>query len=75
MKFKAQPKYYWRKKKEHFAWFEDVRMGYLSKGKHDGHVYCNGLIADSDFFHKFTEAEARDLLKDDFDKFEKVECE
>lgn len=72
-----QPKkYYWRKKKEHLAWFEKIEDSYLIRFKFSGEVeysYTLGEIASAPI--KFTEAEARDLLKDDFDKFEKVECE
>lgn len=62
-------KYYWRKKNEHLAWFEGSRE-YLSTGL-NGEPILDVLL----YSHTFTETEARDLLKDDFDKFEKVECE
>lgn len=63
-----QPKeYYWRKKKEHLAWFEKGNI-YLSGADEP---YLNPKL----FSPKMTESEARDLLKDDFDKFEKVEVE
>lgn len=64
-------KYYWRKKKEYLAWFEDAEETYLNV--YFSEVYL-GVFRDSDNC-EFTETEARDLLKDDFDKFEKVECE
>lgn len=60
-------KYYWRKKKEYLAWFEKGNI-YLSGADEP---YLNPKL----FSPKMTETEARDLLKDDFDKFEKVECE
>lgn len=70
-KLEQPKKYYWRKKKEHLAWFEDVEETYLNV--YFSEVYL-GVFRDSDNC-EFTETEARDLLKDDFDKFEKVECE
>lgn len=60
-------KYYWRKKKEYIT-ILDTRI-HLGAG-----VDCRGALS-KDVSQKFTESEARDLLKDDFDKFEKVECE
>lgn len=62
-------KYYWRKKKEHLAWFEGSGE-YLSTGL-NGEPILDVLL----YSHTFTSQEARNLLKDDFDKFEKVECE
>lgn len=70
-------KYYWRKKKEHLAWFEEQERCYFnsrsgglkflsSKEEHD--IYFS-------FITQFTEAEAKELLKDDFNMFEKVEVE
>lgn len=71
-----QPKkYYWRKKKEYLASFEEQEDHYLNYRKDNGHIF----LSDKDEWPlpktKFTEQEARDLLKDDFDKFEKAECE
>ena len=66
-KLEQPQKYYWRKKKEHLARFEKGNI-YLSA---TNEPYLNPKL----FARKFTETEARDLLKDDFDKFEKVECE
>lgn len=69
-------KYYWRKKKEYLAWFEEgkylQKRGdnlYLARSSYD---ISKGPV---NTFKYFTEQQARDLLKDDFDKFEKVECE
>lgn len=71
-----EQKYYWRKKKEHLAWFEECV--YLQK------IGANLYLSASRFdiakkpvktIKVFTEAEARQLLKDDFDKFEKVEID
>lgn len=68
-------KYYWRKKKEYLASFEEQEDNYLNYRKDNGHIF----LSDNDEWPlpktKFTEQEARDILKDDFDKFEKVECE
>lgn len=74
-KLEQPKKYYWRKKKEHLAWFEEQEDNYLNYRKDNGHTF----LSDNDEWPlpktKFTEQEARDILKDDFDKFEKVECE
>lgn len=70
-KLEQPKKYYWRKKKEHQTKYEQEHSyGYLVKGISIPYI-INGY--GSDFV--YTESEARDLLKDDFDKFEKVECE
>lgn len=66
-------KYYWRKKKEHLASFENNSL-ILLRSKAVG-VLLFGNIAtynNSVFEAKFTEQEARELLKDDFNMFEKV---
>ncbi|MGF2053342.1 hypothetical protein [Vagococcus fluvialis] len=75
-KLEQPQKYYWRKKKEHLAWFEEgkylQKRGdnlYLARSSYD---ISKGPV---NTFKYFTEQQARDLLKDDFDKFEKVECE
>ena len=69
-------KYYWCKKKEHLAWFEKIEDSYLIRFKFPGELdysYTLGEIGSAPI--EMTEQQARDLLKDDFDKFEKVECE
>lgn len=67
-KIEQPQKYYWRKKKEYLASFEDNFYLYVS--------FTNKLRLQSvNYATQLTETEARDLLKDDFDKFEKVECE
>lgn len=72
--FKLEPqKYYWRKKKEHLAWFEEEI--YLTRFKfsdNENFVYILGSKVGS---LQMTEPEAFHLLQHDFDKFEKVECE
>ena len=70
-KLEQPQKYYWRKKKEHLAWFEGEYNVYIN-------IYHSEVFLDavnSTDKSRLTETEARDLLKDDFDKFEKVECE
>lgn len=70
-----EQKYYWRKKKEHLAWFEKQENCYLSKD-FIGQIKLSNLDDEGAYkYFKFTEDFARDILKDDFDKFEKVECE
>lgn len=69
-------KYYWRKKKEYLAWFEKIEDSYLIWFRFSGEVdyyYTLGEVGSAPI--EMTESEARDLLKDDFDKFEKVERE
>lgn len=75
-KLEQPQKHYWRKKNEHLAWFEEgkylQKRGdnlYLARSSYD---ISKGPV---NTFKYFTEQQARDLLKDDFDKFEKVECE
>ncbi|MFZ6624489.1 DUF1642 domain-containing protein [Vagococcus fluvialis] len=71
-----QPKkYYWRKKKEYLAWFEDRSYTYLNFDKFNEKVMITNATGLKNFTVLFTETEAHDLLKGDFDKFEKVECE
>ncbi|MFI3604980.1 hypothetical protein [Vagococcus fluvialis] len=70
-----EQKYYWRKKKEYLAWFEKQENCYLSKD-FIGRIKLSNLDDEGAYkYFKFTEDFAHDLLKDDFDKFEKVECE
>lgn len=76
-KFKLeQPqKYYWRKKKEYLAWFENHENFYLTKDFIEK-VGLDNLENEGTYkWYKFSEDLAKNLLKDDFDKFEKVECE
>lgn len=70
-----QPKKYcWRKKKEHVAWFEYEKCRYLNKTP--GGALRLADIREIDSWEvKFTEQEASELLKDDFDMFEKVEVD
>lgn len=78
-KLEQPQKYYWCKKKEHLAWFEKIEDSYLIRFKFSGELdysYTLGEIGSTPIAPiKMTEQQARDLLKDDFDKFEKVECE
>lgn len=67
-------KYYWRKKKEHLAWFETGNTSYLNVRYEDELILSDTFVTEN-YKAEFTESEAHDLLKDDFDKFEKVECE
>lgn len=73
-KLEQPQKYYWRKKKEHLVWFEVAQDTYLAQDEEDGELTL-GWLEGTGWKCKFTEQQARDLLKDDFDKFEKVECE
>ena len=72
-KLEQPQKYYWRKKNEHLAWFEEEI--YLTRFKfsdNENFVYILGSKVGS---LQMTEPEAFHLLQHDFDKFEKVECE
>ena len=68
-------KYYWRKKNEHLAWFENVDKRYLNFHIEEKDIFLHDKNSSLYVKTKFTESEARYLLKGDFDKFEKVECE
>lgn len=68
---KQSQKYYWRKKREYLAWFEEEV--YLTRFKFsDNENYCY-VLGSKNGSLKNTEQQARKILKDDFDKFEKVE--
>lgn len=70
-----EQEYYWRKKKEHLAWFENHENFYLTKDFIEK-VGLDNLENEGTYkWYKFSEDLAKSLLKDDFDKFEKVECE
>lgn len=74
-KLEQPQKYYWRKKKEHLAWFENHENFYLTKDFIEK-VGLDNLENEGTYkWYKFSEDLAKSLLKDDFDKFEKVECE
>lgn len=72
-----QQKYYWRKKKEYLFDFEKHLDWFLNYDAIDEKIITSVNKAEAyDFKTKFTETEVINLLgKDDFDKFEKVECE
>lgn len=74
-KLEQPQKYYWRKKKEHLAWFESEEHSYLAVRESSGAISLHNIVSHKWQNNKFTEQEARYLLKDDFDKFEKVEIE
>ena len=65
----------WHKNKEDLVWFEDRSYTYLNFDKFNEKVMITNATGLKNFTVLFTETEARDILKDDFDKFEKVECE
>lgn len=78
-KLEQPKKNYWHKKKEYLAWFEKIEYQFLNIDCIDDRLFLS--TADREWQNvstikcEFTEQQARDLLKDDFDKFEKVECE
>ncbi|UDM75039.1 hypothetical protein [Vagococcus fluvialis] len=69
-KLEQPQKYYWRKKNEHLAWFEENNREYLSIG-----LYGEPILDVLLYSKIFTEPEAFHILQHDFDKFEKVEVE
>lgn len=72
-----EQKYYWRKKKEYLAWFEEQERCYFNS-RSDGLKFLSSKEEHDIYFSfitQFTETEAKELLKDDFDMFEKVEVE
>ena len=79
LKIEQPQKYYWRKKKEYLASFEKLEEQFLNIDCIDDRLFLS--TADKEWQEVstikcvFTSQEARDLLKDDFDKFEKVGCE
>lgn len=69
-------KYYWRKKKEHIFNFEKIYETYLNIDLSNNDVFISNVEEScSEYKTKFTEQEAHELLKDDFNKFEKLGCE
>lgn len=68
-------KYYWRLKSKHMVSFEDyVGIIYLNK-YYSGEIELNNKYSSNYYKTKFTEAEARELLGDDFEMFERVDIE
>lgn len=70
----SNKKYYWRKKKEYLAWFEEEKQNsmYLTLNDEDGRLSLSSSYENGYYRTMFTVEEAKGLLKDDFDKFEKV---
>ncbi|WP_288395425.1 hypothetical protein [uncultured Vagococcus sp.] len=68
-KLEQPQKYYWRKKKEYLASFEDEQ--YLFADEHE-----KTTVTSIAYASKFDETELMNVIGSvDFDKFEKVECE
>ena len=68
-------KYYWRLKSKHMVSFEDyVGLIYLNK-YYSGEIELNNKYSSNYYKTKFTELEARELLGDDFEMFERVDIE
>ena len=68
-------KYYSRKKTEHLCSFEDLKDCYLNIWTIDNTCILSGPTEARLIKTKFTEAEARELLGDDFEMFERVDIE
>lgn len=72
-------KFYWRKKKEHLVWFEDIGFNenYLTMNRDvkSNVTYYLGVKDNMNvnITNRFTIQDAKRILKDDFDMFEKVE--
>lgn len=68
-------KYYWRLKSKHMVSFEDyVGLIYLNK-YYSGKIELNNKYSSEYYETKFTETEAKELLGDDFEMFERVDIE
>lgn len=75
-KLEQPKKHYWRKKKEHSAWFEDSEQVLIMSKNNSVLRFGNISSYDNRYFRgEFTKQEARELLKGDFDMFEKVEVD
>ena len=66
-------KYYWRLKSKHIVSFEDyIGLIYLNK-YYSGELELNNRYSSNYYETKFTETEAKELLGDDFEMFERVD--
>ena len=66
-------KYYWRLKSKHMVSFEDyIGLIYLNK-YYSGELELNNRYSSNYYETKFTETEAKELLGDDFEMFERVD--
>lgn len=68
-------KYYWRKKQEYLCSFEDLKDCYLNIWTIDNTCILSGPTEARLIKTKFTEKEAKELLGDDFEMFERVDIE
>ncbi|MEG2684448.1 MAG: hypothetical protein RR929_00150 [Erysipelotrichaceae bacterium] len=68
-------KYYWRKKQEHLCSFEDLNHCYLNVWIIDNEPTLSSTKEFQYCKTKFTETEAKELLDDDFEMFERVDIE
>lgn len=69
-------KYHWRVKDEHLVSFENYDgLIYLNRRTENGNLKLNDKRATCFWDTKFTEKKAKELLGDEFNKFEKEECE
>ena len=66
-------KYYWRKRQEHLCSFENLEVCYLNMWTHDNTPTLSTTIEVSVYKTKLTETEAKELLGDDFEMFERVD--
>lgn len=66
--------YYWRKRAEHLAFFEKEKQSsiYLNVHTENNNLCLSSSYENGYYRTTFTVEEAKELLKDDFDKFEKV---
>ena len=67
--------YYWRKKKEYLRSFEDVNYCYLNIWLFSDTLVLKNTVETSGYKTKFTEKEAKELLGDEFEMFERVDIE
>lgn len=70
-----ETKYYWRKKQKYLCSFEDLKECYLNMWTNDNKPTLSTTREVSLYKTKFTETEAKELLGDDFEMFERVDIE
>ena len=68
-------KYYWRKKQEYLCSFENLEVCYLNSWLFSDTLVLKNTVETSGYKTKFTEKEAKELLGDEFEMFERVDIE
>ena len=68
-------KYYWRKKQEHLCSFENLEVCYLNMWANNNTPTLSSTRDVGLYKTTFTDSEAKELLGDDFEMFERVDIE